>query len=224
MQKNFAAVYTNQMKFAIQRDQYTPGIGVATGHTWKDQYTTPGGMTPRFLASIRMKLEYGGKQEENGVNLITGETEEQKTTKMIKIINLKNKCATPELKSVTHFDYPILNIKRGGWNTGKDVLEILKKRGKILKEGHTYTYDGLAVKDFSVKGTDAFDAAFVSNPEVVNDALNLLEALRKQEGTSALFVDRAIIGVDIHSAERRGNEEEPSAVSLSGSQASDITL
>ena len=209
MQKNFAAVYTNQMKFAITRDQFSPGIGVATGHTWKDQYTTPGGMTPRFLASIRMKIESGGRQEEQGVDLISGEAGDQKTTRVLKLINLKNKCSTPELKALTHFDFPILNVKKGGWSQGKDILEIMKKRGRIYKEGTTYHYKGLNIEDWSVRGSDAFELAFSQDQEVITDAIKLLDVLRAEAGTSSVFVDRAVLGVDIKSSELRGNDDEP---------------
>lgn len=203
--KGFAAVYTNQMKFAIQRDQYTPGIGLATGHTWKDQYTTPGGMTPRFLASIRMKLEYGGKEEGEVRNVISGETETQKTTKIIKIVNLKNKCSTPELVERTHFDYPSDDYA-GGWNVGKDILDIMKRRGKIEKDGTSYIYKGSAIPEFSVRGKDAFDLAFINNAEVVQDAINMYNKMRQEEGDSTKFVGRAVLGVDIHEGERRGQE------------------
>ncbi|MFA5071053.1 MAG: hypothetical protein WC511_01630 [Candidatus Pacearchaeota archaeon] len=203
--KGFAAVLTNQMKFAIQRDQYTPGIGLATGVTWKDQYTTPGGMTPRFLASIRMKLEYGGKEESTVKSRVSGENEEQKTSKLIKIVNLKNKCNTPELRETTTYDIPNDDYP-GGWNMAKDILDIMRRRGIIEKEGQSYTFNGLKIKGFTHRGVEAFESAFINNPDVVNDALALFQKIRKEEGNTTNFVGRAVLGVDIHEGERKGQE------------------
>lgn len=204
--RNFAAVFTNQFKFQIQRDQYTPGVGVATGYTYKDQFTTPGGLTPRFLASIRMKMDTSGRQEESNVkDPITGEVGDMKTTKLIKIINIKNKCSRPELKGVAHFDL-VTPTQKGGWNSKKDLMELLRFRGRITQSGATFKYQGIS-QEWTFRGKANGEQAFLNTPEILQDAFALLDQLRKEESSGTLLVDRAVIGVDISESERSAQKE-----------------
>ena len=205
--RNFAAVLTNQMKFQIQRDQWSPGVGVATGLTYKDQYTTPGGMTPRFLASIRVKMETKGRQTEaNAIDPITGEVSDMKNTKIIKYVNLKNKCSRPELISESFFDLPT-PTQKGGFNAGKNILELLRKRGRITQSGATFKYQGLS-KEWTFRGKANGEAAFLNTPEIIADAFALFDKLREEDTTKTLLVDKAVLGEDISEGERRAQKEE----------------
>ncbi len=204
--KNFAAVFTNQMKFQIQKDRFTLGVGVAASTRHKDQMTTPGGMTPRFLASIRVKMEQvGGGEKVDDLNPITGEKEDMVNTRKIKFINVKNKCSRPDLKADSHFDL-VTPTQRGGWNSGKDLMELLRKRGRITQNGATFRYVGLNIPEFTARGKANGEEQFLNTPEILADGFALLAQLRKEESAMDLLVDKAVFGVDITEADRAGQD------------------
>lgn len=204
--KNFAAVFTNQMKFQIQKDRFTLGVGVAASTRHKDQMTTPGGMTPRFLASIRVKMEQiGGGEKVDDLNPITGEKEDMVNTRKIKFVNIKNKCSRPDLKADSHFDL-VTPTQRGGWNSGKDLMELLRKRGRITQNGATFRYVGLNIPEFTARGKANGEEQFLNTPEILADGFALLAQLRKEESAMDLLVDKAVFGVDITEADRAGQD------------------
>jgi len=204
--KNFAAVFTNQMKFQIQKDRFTLGVGVSASTRHKDQMTTPGGMTPRFLASIRMKMEQvGGGDKTEDVDPISGEKEDIVTVRRIKFINIKNKCARPDLKAESYFDL-VTPTQKGGWNSGKDLMELLRKRGRITQTGATFKYVGLNIPEFTARGKANGEEQFLNTPEILADGFALLEQLRKEESAMDLLVDKAIFGVDITAADKEGQD------------------
>jgi recombination protein RecA len=204
--KNFAAVCTNQFKFQIQRDRFTPGIGVAASSSNSDQLTTPGGIAPRFLASIRVKMTQVGQGEKtDDVNPITGEQEELVTTKKIRFINIKNKCARPELRSESFFDL-VTPTQKGGWNSGKDLMDLLRKRGRITQNGATFKYIGLNIPEFTARGKANGEAQFLNTPEILEDGYALLAQLRKEDPSFDLLVDKAVFGEDITVADKAGQD------------------
>lgn len=210
---NFAAICTNQLKYQIQRDQYTPGIGIATGYKFKDQYITPGGMTPRFLASIRMLLEISGKAEDTNVkDPLTGETSDEKTIKLIKIINIKNKCATPGVKNVTRFCMAT-STRKGGWNAGMDLLELLRRMGRVTQSGATFKYQGLS-QEWTFRGKANGENAFINTPEILQDAFALYEKLRQENVETDKLVDKAILGEDFTEGDQKERSSEIEIPSL----------
>lgn len=202
--KNFAAVLTNQFQFQIARDQWTPGIGVAAGHKHKDQFTTPGGIAPRFLASMRYKLELSSKESREEVDPLSGEREELVMTRLVKFINLKNKCSRPELKGISHFDV-VTPEQRGGWNTNKDLMELLRRRGRVTQVGAAFKYEGLS-QTWEARGKANGEYLFLNTPEIISDAFQLLDKLRAEDVSGNLLVDKARLGIDIQEDEIRGQE------------------
>jgi len=208
--RNFAAVCTNQFKFQIQRDRFTLGIGVAASSRHKDQLTTPGGIAPRFLASIRVTMEQvGGGEKEEEIDPISGEKDKLVFAKKIKLVNIKNKCARPELKAVSYFDL-VTPTQKGGWNSGKDLMEFLRKRGRITQNGATLKYVGLNIPEFTVRGKANGEEQFLNTPEILADGFALFDSLRKDESSLDLLVDKAILGEDIPESLREGQDTAPS--------------
>ncbi|CAG0925134.1 unnamed protein product [Notodromas monacha] len=92
MKTNTAILFLNQMRVNINTSKYEQNVGTGSGYNPMESHTVPGGYALRFYASLRMKLEYGGKIEiEAGENAISGEAEKQRTGQKVKIINIKNK-------------------------------------------------------------------------------------------------------------------------------------
>lgn len=202
--RNFAAVFTNQFKFQIQKDQFTQGIGVATGKKWKDPYTTPGGVAPRFMASIRMTMELAASSQEKTEvkDPISGETAEEITTRKIKVVNIKNKCSRPELKGISYFDLVTPNQK-GGWNSSREIMEILKKRGHIIQSGAMFKYNGLDIPEWTCRGKANGEKEFMENVDLQADAYKLFNKLREEDTNKDILLDKAILGEDISEQARR---------------------
>jgi len=149
-----------------------------------------------------MKMEPAGRVEEaDAKDPITGEVTDMKNTKLIKFVNLKNKCSRPELKATTHFDFTT-DTQKGGWNIGRDLLEILRKRGRISQSGATFKYMGLNIPEFTERGKANGESKFLHTPELLNDGFALLDKLRQEDVGKTLLVDQAVIGVDIQEFER----------------------
>lgn len=232
--RNFAAVFTNQFKFQIQKDQFTQGIGVATGKKWKDPYTTPGGVAPRFMASIRMTMELAASSQEKTEvkDPISGEKSEEITTRRIKVVNIKNKCSRPELKGISYFDL-VTPIQKGGWNSNREILEILKKRGHIVQNGAMFKYIGLEIPEWTCRGKANGEKEFMETPTLINDAYKLFNKLREEDTNKDLLLDKAVLGEDISEQARREQRLDFSEVNLSDlpeppekelSTSGDITL
>lgn len=225
---NFAAVCTNQFRFQIQKDRFTPGVGVRSGGNQNDPLTTPGGMAPRFLASIRVTMKQKGSGEKNlELNPITGEKEEILTTKQIRFVGIKNKCARPELIADSWFDI-VTPSQKGGWNSGKDVMDLLRSRGRITQSGATFRYEGLNIPEITVRGKANGENEFLTNPEILKDAFALLEVLRKEESANGMLLRRAVKGVDYSESDVAGQDNAPpedvETILLPGEQSSDVTL
>lgn len=205
---NFAAVYTNQVRYQIARDRFTQGPGISANDKYGQDKTAPGGMTPRFLASIRMIMELKGTEKEKQVNPVSGEEEEIIKTRRVQITNVKNKCARPELKGYTYFDAQLPGQK-AGWNTGKDLLEILRNRGRITQNGATFKYIGLNIPEFTARGKAVGEEQFLNSPELLQDALALLDKLREEQTATTLLVEKAVLGVDFTAEDKKGQDVAP---------------
>lgn len=178
-EKNIPVVFINQMRTNIQTGRSVDqNVGTGAGFNVMEQYTVTGGMALRYYASLRMKLEYGGRiEDEMGINPITGSQDKIRIGNEIKVINVKNKVGTPFLKSNASFLFPMPGQK-GGWSNDRDLLELLKKRGKIRQVSTKFVYNGLHIQEWSNIGSKkASEQLFLSTPELKADAAALLDSL-----------------------------------------------
>ena len=184
---NCVALFTNQLRSQIAPNAYTSMKGVATGYDPKGQYTTPGGMSIRFLASMRFELKYEAKEEESGpVDALSEELGLDKGTNLIKVIGLKNKCARPSVKCTIHYNHHSSN-QVGGWDRSKDLLRLLKKIGRVKQASTKFTYKGLN-ENFENSGSKmASEEMFANNPKLMKDAEDLIASMRAGE----TLLDRA---------------------------------
>ena len=175
--KNCAMVFTNQIRSKINI-QSVQNTGTGSGFNVMEPYTTPGGWALRFYASLRIKTEFAAQQkDEMGTNIISGEHETTRVGNQIKIINVKNKVGPPMLKYKTHYDFPT-RTECGGWNEAKDVIEILKKRGRLKQVKGSMHYVGFDIKEWSHKGSKfVCNEAFSSTPGLVKDGKKLIKHL-----------------------------------------------
>lgn len=177
MTKGVTFGMVNQLRGTMATSKGEQNQGTGSGFNPLESFTTPGGYAPRFYASLRMRLEYGGQIKMEGMNPLTGQVEEFRVANKIKVINIKNKVATPFLKGMTSFDFPI-NNQRGGWNAGKALIEILEATKNITYAGTKMEYTGLN-ENWSVGGIkrDLARAQFADNPKLVADAALILKTL-----------------------------------------------
>jgi recombination protein RecA len=175
--KNAAFIFTNQMRVNINTSKFEQNVGTGAGFNPMEKHVTPGGYSVRFFCSLRMKLEYGGRQElENSADAITGESTKVRNGHVIKVINIKSKIGTPFLKGKTYFDF-MTPEQKGGWREDKDIINILKKRGRITQKGTKFIYEGLK-KNWENTGSKlSSEQKFSENVELMKDAKALVESL-----------------------------------------------
>ena len=206
-QHDFAAVFTNQFRATIKANSYQPTQSYYAGGV-NEIYTTPGGQAPRYYSSVRVKLDYGGRDDDKTASdKLTGEVGKAKTGKVVKIVNIKNRLGRPELMGLTHFVYPDpdLNIK-GGWDKGLDIVEILKKRGRMYQKGTKLTYNGLNIPEWTSIGSAQGNLEkFFNDRKAMKDAEELLLKLTSGGGQGA--ADMAKLGVDYDDSDVQGQDE-----------------
>lgn len=188
-----AAVFLNQMRVNIQIARSTEqNVGTGAGFNAMETHIVPGGYSLRFYASLRMKLEYGGQEtDDRGENLITGETQKVRMGNQIKVINIKNKVGTPFLKGMTHYDFPTKDYI-GGFNEAKDLMLILKKRGRMRQAGTKLIYQGIDIPEWSNLGSKlASEALWASDPAIMEDARRLVFSLTQSTAAMAASVEVA---------------------------------
>lgn len=178
--KNCAVIFTNQVRSKININQSVQNQGTGAGFNVMEPYTTPGGWALRFYASLRVKLEFAAQLKDKlGINAISGETEDIRVGNLIKIINVKNKVGPPMRKFVTHYDFPS-QTERGGWNEAKDIMYILKKRGRLFQVKGKLTYHGLKIEEWVHNGSKVeCEKAFSADKALVKDGRNLVLQLMK---------------------------------------------
>jgi recombination protein RecA len=206
--KNCAVIFINQMRTNIQTGRAVDqNVGTGAGFNPMEQYTTTGGMSLRFYASIRLKLEYGGKiDDETGANAISGKVEKTRKGNQVKVINIKNKTFTPFLKEVASFLFKMPN-QQSGWANDLDVVHLLKKRGRIRQQATKFVYVRQDGTEWSNIGSmNASENLFMSKSELMADARAQLLSL--VNGSQSLPVAQP--GVDFTPDE----VAEPSAIDL----------
>lgn len=211
-QKNCAAVFINQMRTTINTDRHAQNIGTAAGYNPMEQYTTTGGHALRFYASVRYKVEYGGSiTDETDVNPVMGGTEKTRIGHRMRIINVKNKCGAPYLKGEAVFYYYMPHRNQiGGFSPIEDLMEMLKRRGRLVQSGTKLTYYGHGVKEWSpeTRGKQASEKAFRENKMIVADAFELLRQLTQKPEEVQAIMDTAQLGTDFDESEVSENAQQ----------------
>lgn len=101
-------------------DSFANNSGTGAGAVNKDTRTTTGGTSPRFYASIRLRLDYAGKLSGTIVNPITGAIEESKDGFKLRITGVKNKTGAPFLRGEVNFYYTSHTLMAGIKNNLND--------------------------------------------------------------------------------------------------------
>jgi recombination protein RecA len=177
--KNCAVVLINQMRSSINTG-YEQNPGTGAGFNVKETYVTTGGHAARFYASLRIKMEYAAKiEDETGSNVVMGsEGDKTRIGNKVKVINVKNKVATPFLKGVTNFYFPMpTRGQRGGFSPGRDYIDLLRGRGRVDQRGAKMTILGHEDKAWVQMGSKAAsETKFSEDPAFVEDARKYIEA------------------------------------------------
>lgn len=198
--KNCAIVLINQMRTNINTSKYEQNVGTGAGFNVQESYNTTGGHALRFYASLRIKMEFGGQiVDEGGQDQISGKLGERvRIGNKIKVINIKNKLATPFLKGVTNFYFPGIPGREGGFSEGQDLIDLLKGRGRITQVSSKFTYLGKAISEWVSTGMSgaASEERFRSDPALMADARTLLADLTNTDTGLAQTIDLALEGVD----------------------------
>lgn len=209
--RGIPVVFTNQMRSIISTGRpVDQNVGTGAGFNTHEKYTTSGGLALRYYASLRMKLEFAKRiEDEMGVDPITGEQAKARTGNLIRCINIKNKIATPFLKGAATFHFAAPEQKPG-WANDHDVMELLRHRGRLVQtggRGPKLTYRGLAIPSWEHAGSKVEnERRFLGSPELIADARQLLQALvREADGAEALF-ERAAPGQDFSAGETEGQD------------------
>lgn len=182
--KNAALIFINQMRTNIQSGRSVDqNVGTGAGFNPMETYTTTGGLALRFYASLRIKLEYGGRYERaDAQNALTGEADAKaRIGNLIKVINIKNKTATPFMKGMATFVFPT-ESNPGGWHNGRDMLELLKKRGIVQQRATKFVYKHSNGTEWSnIASVVASEEKFLADPALVTDAMKQLAHLTENK-------------------------------------------
>lgn len=221
----------NQLRGTMVASRGEQNQGTGSGFNPMESFTTPGGYAPRFYASLRMRLEYGGSIKMEGLNPLTGEVEEFRVANKIKVINIKNKVAPPFLRGMTAFDFPI-NNQRGGWNSGRALVDILESTKHISYAGTKMSYAGLH-ENWSVSGIkrDLARLQFANSPELVRDGALILKGLYDRsmeynpggENVSASVLQLKATQEDLADISAAMNEDENAPVEIYADQSREET-
>lgn len=218
--KNCAILLINQMRAKISGGRVTEqNTGTASGFNVMEQHTTPGGYAPRFYSSIRVKLEFGGQiTDENVIDQITGVKEKGRIGNQIKIINVKNKCATPFRKVLMPFTFPT-EKSPNGWDNLGFLIDVLKKRGRIQQRGTRFEYNGLNKNFSNVGSIQSSMEKFSADPALIKDAEDLLKSLlRPSADSNETIVDQVVIQLADRSEVEDGTQDDsdPESISIGG--------
>lgn len=210
---NAAFVFLNQMRTSINTSKFEQNTGTGAGFNPMESYTTPGGLSLRYYCSLRIKLEYGGKIEHDGYkgaaqmgDLIEGEGSKLKARlgNHVKVINIKNKCGTPFLRTFTHFIFPS-PMEKGGWSRKMDLIYLLKKRGIIRQAATKFIYESPTMEWSNVGSMADSEAKFFQDRDRTKDAEQTL--LNAISGTLSSQEDRAAKLFDTLSQEEANASE-----------------
>lgn len=200
-QRGIVIGFVNQMRTNIVTGQAADqNVGTGAGYNVMEKYTTTGGLALRYYASLRMKLEYGGQiKDEVALSEITGVQEVQRVGNQIKMINIKNKVGVPFRRANATFLFPAPD-QTPGWANDVDLMELLKKRGRIQQISSKFVYRGLNIPEWiSLTGKVASEKLFLSKPELQADAQALFKQIisgpRAQDQVT-VSTEAAIAGVD----------------------------
>lgn len=216
--KNCAIIFINQMRTVINTTKGEQNVGTGAGYNVMETYNTTGGHALRFYASLRIKMEYGGQiSDESTLDVVMGDKDAKiRRGNKIKVINIKNKVATPFLKGLTNFYFPMQD-QVGGFSKGHDLLELLKRRGKVRQQATKFVYEtfnttlGNDKKDPSIWSNlgskDDSERMFISDPALVADAEAQLKALTGGKGSAQIdaapLLDNALLGEDFTDDEEK---------------------
>lgn len=229
--KNLVFCMVNQLRGAIAQSRFEQNQGTGSGYNPMESFTTPGGYAPRFYASLRMRLEYGGNEKFEMLNPLTGLIEEVRVANAIKVINLKNKVATPFLKGMTRFDFPVAGQK-GGWNAGMALVPILEKTGHISYSGTRMDYKGHKVAPWSIGGVKRDEARLEWSRQgsLVSDAVGILKDMYDKATEYGLRVTaddtkdiQQALNEDQNQAIEHYQEEAPARITLNAIPAPSIS-
>jgi len=172
--QNSVVVYTNQIRQGFMQGM-EQAVGVGAGFNTQDSSYTTGGNAPRFYASIRVKLEFGGRLTEEGTNAPGQEGSKIRVGQNVKVINVKNKCATPFIATKAFFIFPSKHRNsKGGWSAGEEILNILTAMGYVKVAGTKMIYKGLSVEWSNIgKKVDSV-RKFIEDKAVMEDAVLLI--------------------------------------------------
>jgi len=144
------------------------------------------------------------------LNQTTGQVEKLRVGNEIKVINVKNKVGIPFVKMNTNFDFPVPGQK-GGWNKGKDIIDILKKRGRIAQRATKFQYNGLDIEEWSNIGSKrSSEAMFCADKALMEDAEKLIYSLMEKSHTTLL---ESVTREDIDEVDIAG-QDDPKSINI----------
>lgn len=157
--QNLCVVFINHVQ---EKLDFTP-MGKQMAARGIKQYTTPGGESLKFYASLRMQYKQTTTRKADAVSEITNDTEKQAVATKVKVKVVKNKLAPPfrEAEVTVRFglgfseaqatldvlkSYNVVKTKTGGWHVFPLTLApALDEDGQMMVKAKT-TEDGVQIQ------------------------------------------------------------------------------
>lgn len=149
-ESNTALLYLNQLRSRIKTSMYDSG---------PDEETS-GGRALKYFASLRMKLKRCRTEYAQVESELTGKSEKQPISNMIRAKNVKNKVSRHQ----GHSGEFVIRYGEGVDNV-RSVIDIADARKVITRAGAWYSFTDLSGEEIKVQGKEALRDHFIENPE-----------------------------------------------------------
>jgi recombination protein RecA len=149
-ESNTALLYLNQLRSRIKTSMYDTG---------PDEETS-GGRALKYFASLRMKLKRCRTEYAQVESELTGKSEKQPISNMIRAKNVKNKVSRHQ----GHSGEFVIRYGEGVDNV-RSVIDIADARKVITRAGAWYSFTDISGEEVKVQGKEALRDHFIENPE-----------------------------------------------------------
>lgn len=176
-ESNTALLYINQLRSRIKTSMYDSG---------PDEETS-GGRALKYYASLRMKVKRVRTEYAQVENELTGKSEKQPISNIIRAKNVKNKVS----KHQGHSGEFVIRYGEGVDNV-RSVIDIAAARKVITRAGAWYSFPGIDGEEVKVQGKEALRDHFIDTPEDFQSVVNQVSSFSKGRDKAAKVSDEDI--------------------------------
>lgn len=174
-----ALIYINQLRSRIKTSKYDAG----------PDEETAGGRALKYYASLRMEVKRIKSEYAQVENELTGKSEKQPISNIIRARNVKNKVS----KHQGHTSEFVIRYGEGIDNV-RSVIDIAEARNVIARAGAWYSFEDAAGQEAKAQGKEGLRDYFLANPDDFHALINKVSTFTR--GRSSVKVSDDDIEVE----------------------------